>query len=445
PALPVASLRGYSPVLIALSDSLSPDSSRDVAFFESLVQLAQLTPVALVAFGPPPPLPRNEPVAYSLLWAGDSRRWDQRLAAQALFGGVTPGGRLPVSLGSWPAGAGSAPPTTRLGYAPPELVGLSSEALARIDVIVQSGIAEGAMPGCQVLVARRGQVVFHKAYGTHTYARQRRVQETDLYDLASVTKVAATTLAAMRLVSQGKLDLQAPLSRYFRDLTIEVPTVQAEDTLYWPPPDSLLIPPDSLALPPGEWEPGRPPILQQDTFAIGEDSLMIIRRWVAGRERRPARWAALPLTALLTHHSGLPAGLNVWPYMSYRQPGQDKYVRYFRPEADSLASMEVAADFFLEDIYCDSLWLAIKAARLGPADRYTYSDLNLILVQRVLDSLTGMPLDSFLYQEIYRPLGLQHIGFRPYRWLPRTQLVPTEYDLRWRGQLLRGYVHDPTA
>lgn len=431
PPLRLGYLARFSPVVIAWDDHTRVDSSRDAAFLASLAALQARTEVVQVHLDESPV--SQLPLGPAAVQVYGQSALAQQLAGQALYGGLSPQGR------------GDTWPQTRLGYAPPEATGMARAALARIDSIVYAAIYAGAMPGCQVLVARRGQVIYHRAYGAHTYTRQRGVDETDLYDLASVTKVAATTVATMRLVSTGRLRLEDPLSRYFSDLLVDLDSIRQQDTLYrrldslgLPPADSLLGDFVRVAQRQG-------PGWRLDSFPVGEDSLMIIRRWVMGRQRRPARWASLSLGELLTHHSGLPAGLPILPYISYRKRGLGKYARYYRPAPDSLARREVAADLYLEDHYADSLWLATKQLHLHPERAYLYSDANLILVQQALDSLTGLSLDSLLQRELYRPLGMQHTMFRPRQRVAQERIVPTEYDGTWRGQLLRGYVHDPTA
>ncbi|TAE45956.1 MAG: serine hydrolase [Bacteroidetes bacterium] len=84
----------------------------------------------------------------------------------------------------------------------------------RIDSIIQTGIDSQAFPGCQVLILKQGNVLLHKAYGFQDYETGKTVQLSDLYDLASVTKIAGGTLALMRLYEQGLLDLDAPLRLY---------------------------------------------------------------------------------------------------------------------------------------------------------------------------------------------------------------------------------------
>ena len=145
----------------------------------------------------------------------------QDAAAQALFGANRITGRLPVTASkAAPYNAGlETTANFRMGYANPESVGVDGERLAsKIDVLAREAIREKATPGMVVLVARNGKVVFEKGYGHHTYAREQPVSTNDVYDLASVTKVAATTLCIMKLVDEDRIDLDKPLGFYLPEL-----------------------------------------------------------------------------------------------------------------------------------------------------------------------------------------------------------------------------------
>lgn len=90
----------------------------------------------------------------------------------------------------------------------------SSNDIARIDAIAQNGINQGAYPGCRVLVAKNGNVVYDKAFGVIDNTSKIRVTQQTVYDLASITKVASSTIAAMKLVDAGKLDVDKTLGDY---------------------------------------------------------------------------------------------------------------------------------------------------------------------------------------------------------------------------------------
>lgn len=145
----------------------------------------------------------------------------QDAAAQALFGANRITGRLPVNASpNAPLNAGlETTANFRMGYAKPESVGMNEWLLAsRTDELARQALQSKATPGMVVLVAKNGKIVFERAYGHHTYNRKRRVQVSDVYDLASLTKVAATTLCLMKLVEEGTLGLDVPLSNYLPEL-----------------------------------------------------------------------------------------------------------------------------------------------------------------------------------------------------------------------------------
>ncbi|MGB5819962.1 MAG: serine hydrolase [Saonia sp.] len=98
-----------------------------------------------------------------------------------------------------------------------EEVGLDSNYINfRVDSIMMYGIGNRAFPGAQLLVAKDGKIVFHKTYGYHTYDSVQKVAQDDIYDLASVTKITGPLLALMKLYDEGKLDLDAPFSNYWK-------------------------------------------------------------------------------------------------------------------------------------------------------------------------------------------------------------------------------------
>ncbi|MGC8802496.1 MAG: glycoside hydrolase family 3 N-terminal domain-containing protein, partial [Bacteroidales bacterium] len=143
------------------------------------------------------------------------------IAAQAIFGGISVQGRLPVDgIAQYPFRAGIIISTPiRVKYTLPEEVGINSVTLNRaIDSVILSAIRQKAMPGCIVYLAKENKVFFHRAYGYFTYDSVRPVTINDMYDLASITKIAATTPAIMKLYEQDKIKLNAPISKYIPKL-----------------------------------------------------------------------------------------------------------------------------------------------------------------------------------------------------------------------------------
>lgn len=107
---------------------------------------------------------------------------------------------------------------TYIGYNRPEAVGINGEKLtARIDAIVEEAILEQATPGAVVMVVKDNQIIFEKAYGFHTYENKIITKVDDIFDLASISKIAATTLAVMRLKEEGKINLNETVGYYLKE------------------------------------------------------------------------------------------------------------------------------------------------------------------------------------------------------------------------------------
>ena len=139
----------------------------------------------------------------------------REILAHSLFGANAIGGKLPVSVGSYyKAGYGINLKRIIIGNALPEEVGMNGDSLKIIDSIVMDGIDKGAYPGAQVLIAHNGKIFYNKSFGKLTYKGDKKVNNSILYDLASVTKVMATTNAIMRLASEGKVDVDQWLGTY---------------------------------------------------------------------------------------------------------------------------------------------------------------------------------------------------------------------------------------
>lgn len=214
---------GQKEVVIVSLHDVSSYASKNYGFDDKqlffIKELAQRTKVVLTVFGTP----------YSLVYF-DDLEWiqvayeenedSQDLAAQALFGAFGMKGRLPISASkrsTYNTGVNT-PYLFRLGYDIPESVGLNSKILNRIDSLAEDAVKIKATPGCVVLVAKDGKVVFEKAYGHHTYDKKRKTKTSDIFDLASLTKILATTISVMSLEELKKIQLSKPLSKYLSAL-----------------------------------------------------------------------------------------------------------------------------------------------------------------------------------------------------------------------------------
>lgn len=155
-----------------------------------------------------------------LILALDDDSLTQSLSAQLIFGGIAASGKLTANIGTtYQQGAGiNIEKPVRLKYTLPEEVGISSADLnGDIDSIVNNALEKKAFPGCNVLVAKDGKIIFRKAYGYQTFEKDKPAGLGDLYDLASVTKVTGGLPGVLKLYDEGKINLDKPVADYFPD------------------------------------------------------------------------------------------------------------------------------------------------------------------------------------------------------------------------------------
>ncbi|TND08922.1 MAG: beta-glucosidase-like glycosyl hydrolase [Bacteroidetes bacterium] len=139
----------------------------------------------------------------------------ESVAAQIIFGGLESKGKLPVSTNGYKGGTGlSSGSPVRLSYTMPEAVGADRSKLALVDSFALQGIRQKAYPGCQVIAAKDGRVFYMKSFGSHTYDGKRKVKNTDIYDVASITKIMASTPAMMKMTEEKKIALDGKLADY---------------------------------------------------------------------------------------------------------------------------------------------------------------------------------------------------------------------------------------
>lgn len=137
----------------------------------------------------------------------------QEVSAELLFGAIEAKGKLPVSIGdNFKVNEGlSTEKLNRLGFSSPENVGMNPQILAKIDALANKAIDNKMTPGLQILVAKKGKVIYQKAFGYHTYDNIQKVLNTDVYDVASMTKIISTLPNVMQLYDRNKVNLDSKL------------------------------------------------------------------------------------------------------------------------------------------------------------------------------------------------------------------------------------------
>lgn len=149
----------------------------------------------------------------------------QERAAQLIFGGYSSEGKLPITLSYlFPIDFGViTPKASRLKFTAPEELGLNRKKLAEIDSIALNGIKQGAYPGCQIVLAKDAKVFYEKSFGYYMYDSVQAVTKATVYDIASITKIASSTISLMRLDDEKQFSLDSTLSSYLPSLTAGTP------------------------------------------------------------------------------------------------------------------------------------------------------------------------------------------------------------------------------
>ena len=182
--------------------------------FGLINQIQSQMPSVTFVFGNPYAIKNIAATSANLFACYEDDDITQQAAADILQGKIVAKGTLPVTVtNELPFGTG----ITNKSYFPevaPETVGLQSKILDGIDSIANDAIQKHATPGCVVLVAKDGKIAFQRSYGYTNYDSLEPVKTTMLYDLASVTKVSATTVSVMKLYEEGKLDINKTLGDY---------------------------------------------------------------------------------------------------------------------------------------------------------------------------------------------------------------------------------------
>lgn len=213
-------LKNYDVVVISVHDMMR-SASKDFGVTQNTVELihklSSATKVVACVFGSPYSASKFEHADY-LVIGYDNEKYTQQCVAMALFGALPFEGKMPVSSGEIKANDGMRTGyLQRLKYAIPEEVGISSSYLTKIDSIAKSCIKKKAAPGCEVLVAKDGKIIWDKAYGYFTYDENTKVTTETIYDLASMTKISATTLALMKLYDEHLFFTNNTVGNYLSD------------------------------------------------------------------------------------------------------------------------------------------------------------------------------------------------------------------------------------
>ncbi|MEZ4772860.1 MAG: glycoside hydrolase family 3 N-terminal domain-containing protein [Bacteroidia bacterium] len=381
----IAQLEGFNTVILAVvgMNNQASDNFGITASTSGLSKaIADKIPDTVVAlFGNPYAL-KNFGEEDAVLVGYESVAAAQRAVAMAIFGGIRVDGTLPVTASEqFRQGMGvviDAP--IRFGFAMPEAEWMDSRVLGKIDSIASHYVQRQAFPGCAILVMKGNHIVYDKAFGKMDYTRQSQPIDTweTMYDLASVTKIAATTICTMHLVEQGRLELDAPISRYLPDL-------------------------------------------------------------------QGSNKANLTIRRLLQHNAGLPAWIPFY-LQTYKDPGRhDLNPVYYSYIPTRASEIQIAPSLYAKDTLENFVWEKIRTVEVRNTNRVKYSDIGMVLMGKIIESVTGSTLDEYADQWVYRPLGMSRTMFNPGKKGFAADCPPTEADTTWRNTIVKGYVHDPAS
>ena len=370
--------------------------------------LAQTGKVMLDVFANPYVLNRfhNLDKLKALVVSYENSSTVQELSAQLIYGAISSHGSLSVSTGKWKSLAPGIPVNAigRLGFSLPIDAGMNEDTLRRINDIIAEAISKQAMPGCQVLVARHGMVIMNKAFGNPVYNCTRPVRSTDLYDLASVTKVVATTQAVMRLTDEGCVDINQKLSAY-------LPYLDETNKKNMVIKDMLLHQAGLAAFMQFYFATMEPVFKNQQLISNKQSDSNPIK---IGANQYLNRYTRYKSNIISNHYSDL------YP-------------------------LKVADDMYIVRSWVDTIYNGIAKSNLSAKKEYLYSDLGFMLMKQLVDTVTQVPFDTYLDSAFYRKLGADRLCFNPLNRFTKQEIAPTEDDQLFRKQLVHGYVHDPRA
>ncbi len=303
----------------------------------------------------------------------------QQVVAKMMKGEISPEGKLPVTVYE---GMREGDGYAFMNHQPTDAVkqlsqSINSKTLTAIDSIANDAIRKKATPGISLLVLKEGKIILQKSYGHFSYDAVEKVNPEAVYDMASVTKICATTLSVMKLYDEKKIELDKTLGDY--------------------------IP------------------------------------WVRGSNKEK-----LLIKDILLHQAGLKAFIPF--YKEVADSITNKALpAYFSKKQGSNYGIKIDDSLYMRTDWKDTMYRRILTSTLAKKNEYIYSDNDFIFLGEVVKAVSGQPLEFYVWNNFYRPLGFRSSGFNPTNFISKTNIVPTEQDPYFRERLIRGSVHDPGA
>jgi beta-N-acetylhexosaminidase len=476
----ISELKGFDVVLAApFLTQVRP--SQKYGLNEKLVAILDsisLLPSAILLWlGNPYGLEKIKFNNYSAILTGYQETfYTQRVLGQAIFGSLPVSGKLPVSVHDLlPLESGiNVEKKSGLSYGPGDLVGIDGNKLeTKIDSMMEIALVREYFPGSVVQVTFKDKVVLQKSYGTKSYTESKDFGKTKLqsnnnvdvmdastsgnrenssipqvydsvsqlsveavYDLASVTKIAAATLAMMLWVQENKIKLDDSLYRFFpeykskpigkatfRDLLTHRSGLQAWIPFWKTTIDSAGTLQKVLA--------HKPELQKYCVLKVKKP--FFIARWFGKKskvtvlipetiiENKKELWDLVFTEDVLVWKSG-----------------------YYSNEKRNNFTIQLADSLWLRDDYPELILKQISEAPFGEYGKYVYSDLHYYFYPKLCKKLTGQNFEDYLHEQ-YKKMGLSSLKFLPLKYFEKQKIVPTEIDSIFRKTLIHGLVHDEGA
>jgi len=381
----IDSLSNYTTVVLSLHD-LNNRKKENYGISDKTIyfikKLQSRTTVVLVHLGNLYAL-RNFEFAPTLLCGFEDNETTRNLMPQILFGALPVTGQLPVTISSkFKIRNGiTLPSVQRLSYCYPEKLGIPTSNFSGLDSILTEAVKDGSTPGIQMLIAKNGSVIYQKNIGFQSYDKLTPVTNNTIYDLASVTKVAATMQAIMLLYDWDKIDLDANLLSYLPELH----GTNKQNLIL----RDILVHQAGLLSYADFW---------RKTIHNGKMS----ERYFSPRYSKKFPFETIPQA-----YASATLPDSVWQWTIQTPLIQEK-----------------------TDTGCYS---------------YKYSDFAFSFLKRIAEKELNQTLPDFLSQNIYKPLGLKTLNYNPLSKSLAKHTAPTEEDKTFRMQVVKGTVHDKNA
>jgi beta-N-acetylhexosaminidase len=413
--------------------------------------------------------------AQTLLIGYQQNKYIEEASAQVIFGGLPCKGKLPVGINTVFVEGMSVPLSgiDRLSYGIPEQLGLNGEELKfRLDTLINSGLEAKAYPGAVVSVAYKGKVVYQNAYGGQTFDHKSMADEKfmskvekiddamdnfspsaisvdasaatnsmfkfqrkdDIYDLASITKIAASALAIMQLKSQNKFDENASFSHYYKPFE----NTNKANLTY----KDMLTHRSGLAA----WIP---------FWRDGVDTIAMVAKISESDQLSGQLIYDVTKVGWLARLFGKKGKrvLNIQKSLEFNRGLMDEALKLYGPIWKEFTFSSARTSQFPHKIhenlylYKDRQELLIKRiadSAIKPGQGYVYSDLHYYTYPEMVKEITGKGFEAYL-DETYQRLGAKTLTFNPLNKFSKDRIVPTEFDSLYRRTLIHGYVHDEGA